>query len=122
MKKHISFIRTGIVLLFILLMAGCAKTGREADLSMSVNLADSSEWCVISVPYAAFKSEPSSVAEVVEHGRRSDIYEITGKKYITANKETIIWYQFEKGWLPESSVMVYENRLKAQTASNSMNE
>lgn len=102
--------------------AGCTKNGREADLSAAQNLASSNEWCVISVPYAAFKSEPSSQAEVMNHGRRSDIYEITGRKYITEKKKTVIWYQFDKGWLPESSVLVYDNQLKAQTAAESMKE
>lgn len=111
-----------ILLLIMLCFAGCSKTGREADLSVSENLANSSEWCVITVPYAAFKETPSSQADVINHGRRSDIFEVTGKKYITVNKQTVLWYQFDKGWLPESSVIVYENKLKAQTAAGSMNE
>lgn len=111
-----------LIISFLLILNGCTKTGREADLSISENLANTKEWCVISVPYAAFKREPSTSSEVVEHGRRSDIFEITGKRYITENKETIIWYQFNKGWLPESSVMIYENQLKAKTAAESMKE
>lgn len=108
------------ILLFI--VTGCTKPGREADLSVSDNLAGSSEWCVISVPYAAFKEIPSEQSEVINHGRRSDICEISGKKYVTENKQTILWYQFEKGWLPETSVIVCQNQLKAQTAAASMNE
>lgn len=106
----------------IISVCSCTKAGREADLSMSANLANTSEWCVISVPYAAFKEEPASQSEVINHGRRSDIFEVTGKKYVTVNKQTVLWYQFDKGWLPETSVMIYENKLKAQTAAGSMNE
>lgn len=104
------------------MLSGCTKAGREADLSATGSLASSNDWCVITVPYAAFKSEPSETSEVVEHGRRSDIYEIIGKKFVTDKKQTIVWYQFEKGWLPESSVLTYQNKLKAQTAAESMNE
>lgn len=111
-----------IALFAVCVISGCTKTGREADLSETDSLASSHEWCVITVPYAAFKNEPSEQAEVIEHGRRSDIYEVTGKKYVTENKQTMVWYQFEKGWLPESSVLIYQNRLKAQTAAASMNE
>lgn len=111
-----------LAVLLPLFVTGCSKAGRIADLSVSENLANTSEWCVVTVPYAAFKTEPDSQAEVINHGRRSDIFEITGKKYITVGKQTILWYQFDKGWLPESSVNVYENKLKAQTAAESMNE
>ncbi|MBQ0168119.1 MAG: hypothetical protein KBT02_13520 [Treponema sp.] len=111
-----------VLFVFILMLNGCTKAGREADLSDSVNLAASNQWSVVSVPYAAFKSEPSESADVIDHGRRSDYYEIKGKKYVTDKKETILWYQFEKGWLPESSVIVFDNQLKARTAAESMNE
>lgn len=117
--SHVSFL---FILFALVIVTGCTKTGRTADLSAADNLAISNEWCVISVPYAAFKSEPSEAAEVVEHGRRSDMYEIVGKKYVTEKKQTVIWYQFEKGWLPETSVVVYQNKLKAKTASEGMNE
>lgn len=103
-------------------LVSCTKTGREADLAPVDNLAFSSEWAVISIPYAAFKKEPSSQAEVAAHARRSDLFEICGRRYVTENKETIQWYQFEDGWLPESSVNVYQNQLKAQTAAGSMKE
>lgn len=116
--KHVLF----LFCLMLCILTGCVKTGREADLSGTNNLASSNEWCVITVPYAAFKNEPSEMAEVVEHGRRSDIYEIVGKKFVTENKRTVIWYQFEKGWLPEGSVLTYQNMLKAQKAAESMNE
>lgn len=120
------YINRTLFLLLLILVAtsftGCSKTGREADLSISENLAVSHEWCVITIPYAAFKEVPSEKAEVINHGRRSDIYEVIGKKYITEKNQTILWYQSDKGWLPETSVIVYENQLKAQTASESMNE
>lgn len=121
-RQLLKFLFIASFVLLLSVVSGCTKTGRVADLSSSDNLASSNEWCVISVPYAAFKSEPSEQAEVIEHGRRSDMYEIIGRKYVTEKKQTMIWYQFEKGWLPESSVIVYQNKFKAKTASEGMNE
>lgn len=107
---------------FLMMFAGCAKDGREADLSDADNIACSSQWCVITVPYAAFKTEPSSQADVGDHGRRSDIYEITGRKYVTEKKKTVLWYKCEKGWLPEDSVIVCDNQFKALNTAAGMNE
>ena len=43
---------------------------------------------------------------------------ILNKKNDLSVKE--IWYRFDKGWLVESSVSVYQNKLKAQKAAASL--
>ena len=41
-------------------------------------------------------------------------------KIIIKDKMQTLWYQFKEGWLPDTSVTVYSNKLKAENAGKSM--
>lgn len=109
-------------LLLSTLLTACSlnKPGRQADLSRSESLITSSEWAVISSPYAAFRSESSIDAEVSSHGRQGDVCEIAGKKIVKSGKETVIWYKFADGWLSENDITVCTNSMQAEKLSADM--
>ncbi|MGN0740067.1 MAG: hypothetical protein ACI4LX_07840 [Treponema sp.] len=88
-----------------------------------INLNPSISWAVVTEPYAAFRKESSWDSSALDHCRLGDVLMIEGcailnKKNDSSAKE--IWYRFDKGWLVESSVSVYQNKLKAQKAAASL--
>jgi hypothetical protein len=93
----------------------------EADASVIENGA---EWAMLLEPYAIFRVEPDIDAHSGMYGRRGDIEKITGRRIrITRASEgtiKVVWYDFEKGWLPESSVAVFPNELKARNAAKTL--
>jgi hypothetical protein len=90
----------------------------EAD---NITIRPGAEWAVIVAPYAIFRIEPDIDAHSNAYGRRGDIEKITGRRIrISRASETTVrtvWYGFEKGWLPETSIEVYANMLRAQKAA-----
>lgn len=109
------------ILLLLLPLVGCHR--RESKISVDLTYLEdgisSGEWAVITEPYAAFRERPDPSSNVAAHGRLGDIAQVTGKSLIPDSKgtSTVIWYQFDSGYVPESSVVIYSNQLKAQTAS-----
>ncbi|MDY4210892.1 MAG: hypothetical protein SOX64_05670 [Treponema sp.] len=88
-----------------------------------INLNPSISWAVVTEPYAAFRKEASWDSSALDHCKLGDVLMIEGcvilnKKNDLSVKE--IWYRFDKGWLVESSVSVYQNKLKAQKAAASL--
>ena len=100
------------------MIVGCAKKDDGEivlDKSEPLALAPDVQWAVVSEPYAAFKEAKDWSSSVIGHCRKGDILQIKGKSLDSKNE---VWYYFEQGWLPSSSVLVYNNRLKAQKVSN----
>ena len=115
---RIQWISSLILLLFSFLIIGCAKkdgTESMVDNSEPLALAPDVRWAVVSEPYAAFKESKDWSASVIGHCRKGDVLQVKGKSLDSKNE---VWYYFEQGWLPSSSVLVYNNRLKAQKISN----
>jgi hypothetical protein len=106
--------------------AGCI---RQKDTLVDVSVFQQSleygtQWAIISEPYATFRTDTDFSAPVSGYGRRGDVQKVTGHAIATsgsgASAVRTIWYDFEKGWLPESSVIIYSNELKAKRASESL--
>ena len=115
---RIQWISSLILLLFSFLIIGCAKKDETEiilDNSEHLALAPDVQWAVVSEPYAAFKESKDWSASVIGHCRKGDVLQVKGKSLDSKNE---VWYYFEQGWLPSSSVLVYNNRLKAQKISN----
>ena len=91
-----------------------------ADLNKIDGLATSSEWAVVSSPYAAFRSGSSLNSQVIAHGRQGDICEVKGKKMVQDGQDIVLWYHFEDGWLSENDLMICTNRMQADKASADM--
>lgn len=81
-------------------------------------LPSAAEWAVVTEPYTPFYTETSVSSGIVSHARMGDIIEVTGKKI---SDDKLLWYCFEKGWIPQTALSVYSNKLKAEKAAVSLN-
>ena len=108
------------LLLCTLVFCGCSKKVGIIDLSNAPLLPVDSKWAVVADPYAIYRSEPSLSASVSGYGRRGAVQEVVGQRITMEDKKQVIWYQFSSGWLPETSLQVYSNELKAQSAAKEL--
>lgn len=120
MKKNLF-----LMLLLIMILSGCMKQkpitfDNDDPLALTTGI----EWAVISDPYAAFRKEAGFENVVVKEGRRAEIYMVKGKALEKTGEgkraEYRVWYKFEKGWLDESVIELYDNKYKAMTAAEKM--
>jgi len=104
-----------IVVLICVLFSSCTKKIKNENIifdnSYPLALAPDVKWAVVIEPYAAYRSESSRESGTKSYCRKGEILQVLGN-FCQKDKEN--WYLFEKGWLPESSVMVYTNRYKAE--------
>lgn len=91
-----------------------------ADLSDFQHVSLDSEWVVINDPYTPIYSSPSETSAVSAHGRQGEIYLVEGKALKTKDKKTFVWYKISSGWLVESKIKVYSNKLQAEQAASSL--
>lgn len=101
-----------------------ACTGKDdsvfIDVSNTSNIATSSQWAVITEPYVAYRVRSLSTGDISAHGRVGDIIEVIGSDINISGKTREVWYQFENGWLPETSISMQSNKLKAEFVSSQM--
>ena len=113
MKKNVL-----LASLFLLCLGGCNKNNEIVlDSSEPLALAPDVEWAVVIDPYAAYREETSWSSTVINHCRKGEILKVEGKNFVNGKE---LWYNFACGWLPSSSVAIYSNKLKAQTASKQL--
>ncbi|MBO5137320.1 MAG: hypothetical protein J6B81_02330 [Spirochaetaceae bacterium] len=105
------------IFLLVFVITSCFEKNKTIQLEPTPDLALGLQWAVVIEPYAMFRDNPSLTANTQTHGRSGDILQVVGKNIILENKKQVIWYLFEKGWLPETSVKVYSTRSKAETAA-----
>lgn len=113
MKKNI-FLIIGLILLSLV---SCNLRKEEVivfDNSEPLALAPDVFWAVVTEPYAAYKDNVGWKSSGNSHCRQGEILQIKGKS-LDSNYE--VWYKFDAGWLPESSLIVFDNRYKAQSFS-----
>lgn len=85
-----------------------------------ISLNPSISWAVVTEPYAAFRKDASWDSIALDHCRFGDVLMIEGCSILnhkSGSSSREIWYRFDKGWLSESSVSVYQNKLKAKKAA-----
>ena len=112
--KKISFFAA---LLLCLCSFSCKKSrGIPLDESEPLALAPDISWAVVIDPYAAFRKNCDWSAEVTGQCRKADVLLVEGKQISPDG----IWYRFTDGWLPDSSVYVYANRLRAQNVADGL--
>ncbi len=107
------------VLVFCGLFCGCEKNENTKTIELPEEFTFTSDelWAVFTEPYSPFYAEPDSLSDIEAHARRGDVVPLTGRR-ISPGKE--LWYHFEKGWVPQNSVTLYTNRLKAQNAAKAL--
>ncbi|MGI5172218.1 hypothetical protein H0R92_01265 [Treponema sp. OMZ 840] len=89
------------------------------DINAAEHIVLGERWALITDPYAAYRIKPSDGASIVGHGRQGDIIQVKGTAIAVdgLNAKRSLWYQFSTGWLPEKTIQVYSNKLKAEFAA-----
>ena len=107
------------------LLCGCSKNKDIISLNEDDILAmnPTIKWAVVIEPYAVFRKEASWDSSVLDHCRYGDVLMIEGNAILDSANDSSskeIWYRFEKGWLSSSSVVVYQNKYKAEKAASDL--
>ena len=112
--------KTQITLLFffiILSLNSCKKEKKAVDISIFQSISATEQWAVVKDSYVAFYEEADKTASIQANGRKGDILEIQGEKWLVKKNIKEKWFLFENGWLEESSISIYSNELQAKKAS-----
>lgn len=132
MKKN--WLVAFLLLTLILFSFGC-KSKKSASLMDidPVALSPELEWAVVISPYVAFRKDAGFDNLVTNHGRRGDVFLVKGKKSLreeiteeSDSKKTqttvryVTWYLFDEGWLEETSLSIYDNRLRAENVASKL--
>lgn len=117
--KKILFILLIISSVFI---TSCSKKEEDKivlDSSHPLSLAPDIRWALVIEPYSAFKKDMNYNAENIAYCRKGDILRVLGH---STDKNHNSWYKFEKGWLPETAIVIYSNRYKAENAGKQLKD
>lgn len=109
------------IVLSALCLSSCNRSKKIIfDTSDPLALTPGIEWAVVMEPYAAFRKDATFESEVSAETRRGEIIQVLGKNVVYNGKnaptQRTTWYKFQKGWLDESVITVYDNKLRAETA------
>ena len=107
-----------VCILFCFMLSSCKKNEEvmesvEFDGSHPFAISPDVKWAVITEPYVGFRTEDRRDAPSSSYCRKGEIFPVTG---YSINEEKEGWYLFEQGWIPSSSVKIYQNRYKAESA------
>lgn len=88
----------------------------QFDTSDPLALNPEIQWAVVTEPYVACYLDADYATAVLTHFRKGEILQVIGERTVKSGGETEKWYAFKDGWLPESTIAVYANKMRAQTA------
>lgn len=71
-------------------------------------------------PYISLRDKSGPDGITIAHGRRGEIYGITGVELVEAEKGLETWYNLGNGWVSSSSIRVFSDRSKAQSAASEL--
>lgn len=111
-----------LFLCLLLCFSSCKKAGKEVivlDNSQPLALAPDISWALVTDPYAAFRETLDWDSEIKSYCKKGEILQVQSRSF---DKKKNYWYKFEQGWLPESSISIYSNRMKAQTAQKDLKD
>lgn len=75
---------------------------------------------LITDPYISMRDKSGLTGITAAHGRRGEIYEITGVELVESEKGLETWYNLGTGWVPSSAIRVFSDRSKASTAAKEL--
>lgn len=120
LKKCGFYITAFVCVNFLLAVFCCSRTGNlTVDVSDSESFGSDFDWAVISVQYVVYCAEPGVETDISNHGRKNDVLRILGRRIVHTEETKVLWYKFQQGWLPESAVRVYQNKMQAERVSMS---
>ena len=115
MSRVFSFL---LVFVCCFIAIGCIRKNEPVQFDNSDPLALNAEiqWAAVTEPYAACYKSADYASEVVAHFRKGEILQVIGEETVKSGGEKEKWYAFDQGWLPASTVAIYANKMRAQTA------
>ena len=101
-----------------LFLSSCQKKDDAGDLIVFDNenpyaIFPNVEWALITEPYVGFHEADNRSSATNSYCREGEILQIQG---FSINEEKEQWYLFDRGWVISTSLKVYKNRYKAETA------
>lgn len=114
------FLVFSVFFLILVLNTSCKDSKKNViifDDSEPLALAPDVQWALVIDPYAAFRESMDWESEIKSYCKKGEILQIISRSF---DDKKNYWYKFEQGWLPESSINVYSNRMKAQTAKKTL--
>jgi len=104
---------------FIVLSVSCSQHNSIKSIILpSTSIISTAErFALVIDPYISMRDQPGENGITVSHGRRGEIFEITGKKILKAGYDTVLWVNLGSGWVVSNSVEFYSSKDKAKTAS-----
>ena len=110
-----TFLFFALTLFFSVFFVSCKKDKSiHFDESEPLALAYDVSWALVVDSYAMFRAECAWDAEAAGYCRRGTVLKVVGK-FLSPDGN---WYKFDGGWLPETAIEVYANKLKAQNAAS----
>jgi len=122
MKILYSFLLTACLLITV--SCGPEPEPVSPDLPPTPVLTSDSRWGVANKPYRKVLSEPRVDAEVNGLLRQGDIVEILSK--VSSADSRFYWLEVlssgggTRGWVPDSSLNIYDSPAQARTASSAL--
>ena len=103
----------------LLLLISCAKhnTISTIELPSTPIISTADRFALVIDPYISMRDQPGENGITVSHGRRGEIYAITGTKILRTGRETILWVNLGNGWVVSNSVEFYSSNDKAKNAA-----
>lgn len=80
-------------------------------------IASDGRFALIVDPYISLRDQPGDSGITIAHGRRGDIFEITGKKIMDSGERRELWLDLGTGWVLSTSAELYSSRETANTAA-----
>lgn len=109
------------VLLALTLSCG-AKRATLAELPFDApsRIASENRIALVTDPYISLRDKAGNDGITVAHGRRGEIYPITGVSLVKTDGALQTWYNLGEGWVLSSSVQIYSDRSKAESAAKTL--
>jgi hypothetical protein len=107
------------LLLALCLPVSCMRNSSITTLDLPSTPAVSTleRYALVLDPYISLRDLPGETGITIAHGRRGEIYEVSGKRIVQTGTEGVIWLHLGEGWVLASSVQLYSSREKAETAA-----
>ncbi len=116
-KKYLYSCSILALILFFTISCERNTQGNAIVFSATPVISETDKYALVIEPYISFRDQPGDSGITMAHGRRGEIYELTGKKIIAASGANSVWVQLQPGWVLESAVLLYSNRERAQKAA-----
>lgn len=78
------------------------------------------KWALIVSPYAPVYKEAAFDSVVFSHERKGEILQVQGNKTTRFNGSTFKWIALKDGWVLESDVKIFPNKMRAKKACSEM--